>query len=129
MIKQKKIVIVDDFTGVRSIVRESLERKGFLVLEASSGEEAMKYFDGTQVDLLITDIDMPDMNGAQLITRVRDLTRYMFTPVVVLSGVRKERVQDQLEDLNIAAYIQKPFEISHFYKVVERLTGTRNEPV
>ena len=129
MTKQKKIIIVDDFTGVRSIVRESLEKKGYWVLEASSGEEALKYFDGTQVDLLITDIDMPDMNGAELISKVRDLTRYMFTPVVVLSGVRKERVKDQLEDLNIAAYIQKPFEISHFYKVVERLTGTRSEPV
>ena len=75
MSKQKKIIIVDDFTGVRTIVRESLEKKGFMVLEASSGEEAMKYFDGTQVDLLITDIDMPDMNGAELITKVREMTR------------------------------------------------------
>ena len=66
----KKIVIVDDFTGVRSIVRETLEKKGFTVLEASSGDEALKFFDGTQVDLLITDFDMPDMNGAQLISKI-----------------------------------------------------------
>ena len=64
MIKKKKIVIVDDFTGVRSIVRETLEKKGYQVLEASNGEEALRFFDGTQVDLLITDFDMPDMNGA-----------------------------------------------------------------
>jgi two-component system chemotaxis response regulator CheY len=121
MAKQKKIIIVDDFTGIRSIVRETLVKKGYEVLEASSGEEALKYFDGTQVDLLITDYDMPDMNGAQLVTKVRDMTRYIYTPVIILSGVRKDRVEDKIKDLNIAAYIQKPFEVSHFYSVIERL--------
>jgi len=119
--KQKKIVIADDFTGIRSIVRETLVKKGYQVLEASNGEEAMKYFDGTQVDLLITDFDMPDMDGAQLITKVRNMTRYLFTPIIILSGVRKERVEERIKDLNIAAYIQKPFEITHFYSVIQRL--------
>ena len=119
--KQKKIVIVDDFTGIRSIVRETLIKKGYEVLEASSGQEAMKFFDGTQVDLLITDFDMPDMDGAQLVTKVRNMTRYLFTPVIILSGVKKERVEDRIKDLNVAAYIQKPFEITHFYSVIERL--------
>lgn len=121
MIKQKKIVIVDDFSGIRSIVRETLVKKGYQVLEASSGQEALKFFNGTQIDLLITDFDMPDMNGAQLVAKVRDMTRYLFTPVIILSGVKKERVENKLRDLNIAAYIQKPFEITHFYSVVERL--------
>ncbi len=120
--KQKKIVIVDDFTGIRSIVRETLVKRGFEILEASSGEEALKYFDGTQVDLLITDFDMPEMNGAQLVSRIREMTRYTYTPVIVLSGIKKERVEDQLTDLNIACYLQKPFEIKHFYSVIERLT-------
>ncbi len=120
--KQKKIVIVDDFTGIRSIVRETLIKKGFQVLEASSGEEALKFFDGTQIDLLITDFDMPEMNGAALISKIREMTRYIYTPVIVLSGIRKERVEDQLTDLNVACYMQKPFEIKHFYSVIERLT-------
>ena len=122
MMKQKKIVIVDDFTGVRSIVRESLVKRGYLVLEASGGEEALKYFDGTQIDLLITDYDMPDMNGADLISKIRAMTRYIYTPVIVLSGIRKERINDQLEGLNIAAFLQKPFEIKQFYSIIERLT-------
>lgn len=122
MMKQKKIVIVDDFTGVRSILRESLVKRGYLVLEASGGEEALKYFDGTQIDLLITDYDMPDMNGADLISKIRAMTRYIYTPVIVLSGIRKERINDQLEGLNIAAFLQKPFEIKQFYSIIERLT-------
>ena len=119
--KQKKIVIVDDFTGIRSIVRETLVKKGYEVLEASGGMEAMKYFDGTQVDLVITDFDMPDMDGAQLVSKIRDMTRYLYTPVIILSGVKKERVEEKIRDLNVAAYIQKPFEISHFYSVIEKL--------
>jgi two-component system, chemotaxis family, chemotaxis protein CheY len=121
MIKRKKIVIVDDFTGVRSIVRETLEKRGYQVLEASNGSDALKFFDGTQVDLLITDFDMPDMNGAQLVTKIREMTRYMYTPVIILSGVRKERVDEQIKGLNVACFLQKPFEIKHFYSVAERL--------
>lgn len=121
MIKQKKIVIVDDSTGIRNIVRETLLKKGYLVYEASNGTEAMKYFDGTQVDLLITDFDMPEMNGAQLISRIRSMTRYTYTPVIVLTGIRKERVEEEIKGLNVACLLQKPFEIKHFYSVIERL--------
>lgn len=126
MTKQKKIVVVDDFPGVRRIICETLEKWGYQVLEASNGVEAMKYFDGTQVDLMITDLEMPDMSGIELIEKVREMTRYMFTPVVILTGVRKDRVASKLEDLNIAAYLQKPFEISHFQTVVSRLAPVRN---
>jgi CheY-like chemotaxis protein len=123
MIKTRKIIIVDDFTGVRSIVKESLEKRGYEVFECDSAAEALKLFNGTQIDLLITDYDMPDMNGAELVRKIRTMSRYLFTPVIILSGVRKERIQDQLSDLNVAAYIQKPFEIKHFYTVIERLAG------
>jgi len=120
MIK-KKIVIVDDFKGIRSIVKEALVKKGYEVLEADNGEDAMKYFNGTQVDLLITDYDMPEMDGAKLIEKLRDTARYMYTPVIMLSGVKKERIESKISHLNIACFIPKPFDIKHFYTVVERL--------
>ena len=123
MSKVKKIVIVDDFTGVRSIVKESLTKRGYDVHECDNAEEALQHFNGMQVDLLITDYDMPEMNGAELIRKIRGMSRYMFTPVIMLSGVRKERVEDKLEGLNVAAYIQKPFEIKSFYSIIERLAG------
>jgi two-component system chemotaxis response regulator CheY len=126
MDRKKKIIIVDDFSGVRSIVKESLTRRGYEVLEADNAEDALKFFNGTQVDLLITDFDMPDMNGAELVTRVRSLSRYMYTPVIILSGVRKERIEEKIADLNIAAYVQKPFEVKQFYSIVERLAGKTN---
>lgn len=126
MTKQKKIVVVDDFPGVRRIVGETLEKWGYQVVEAANGDEALKYFDGTQVDLMITDLEMPDMSGIELIGKIREMTRYMFTPIVILTGVRKDRVADKLEGLNIAAFLQKPFEISHFQTVVKRLAPIRD---
>ena len=120
MIK-KKIVVVDDFPGVRTIIKEALEKKGYIVMEASNGEEAMKFFNGTQVDLLITDYDMPEMDGAKLVTKLRDTSRYTFTPVIMLTGVRKDRIEDKISNLNIACFLQKPFEIKHFYSVIEKL--------
>jgi two-component system chemotaxis response regulator CheY len=121
MIKQKRIVIVEDFTGIRIIVKEALTKKGYIILEASNGDEALKFFDGTQVDLLITDYDMPDMNGAKLIKRIRNMTRYIYTPVIMLSGIRKEKIEKEIDGLNVACFLQKPFEIKHFYSVVEKL--------
>jgi DNA-binding response OmpR family regulator len=126
MTTKKKIVIVDDFTGVRSIIRESLERRGYQVLEADNAAEALRFFDGTQVDLLITDFDMPDMNGADLVKEIRRMIRYIYTPVIILSGISRERVEDKIEGLNIAAYIQKPFEVKQFYTIIERLAGKVN---
>jgi two-component system, chemotaxis family, chemotaxis protein CheY len=123
---KKKIVIVDDFKGIRAIVKEALEKKGYEVLEAENGEQAMKYFNGTQVDLLITDYDMPEMDGAKLIEKLRDSSRYMFTPVIMLSGVRKERIESKISHLNIACFIQKPFDIKHFYTVIDRLAPIRS---
>jgi two-component system, chemotaxis family, chemotaxis protein CheY len=120
MIK-KKIVIVDDFKGVRAIVKEALEKKGYQVMEANNGEEALAFFNGTQVDLLITDYDMPEMDGAKLIEKLRDTSKYAYIPVIMLSGVRKERIESKIAHLNIACFIQKPFDIKHFYGVVERL--------
>lgn len=124
MIK-KKIVIVDDFKGVRAIVKEALEKKGYQVLEANNGEEAMVFFNGTTVDLLITDYDMPEMDGARLIEKLRESAKYAYIPVIMLSGVRKERIEPKISHLNIACFIQKPFDIKHFYTVVERLAPIR----
>lgn len=121
MERQKRIVVVDDFTGVRAIIRESLIKKGYQVLEADNGSEALKFFDGTQVDLLITDYDMPEMDGAKLVKRIREMSRYMYTPVIMLTGVKQERIEEKISGLNIACFLQKPFEIKHFYTVVERL--------
>ena len=123
MNRQKRIVVVDDFRGIRTIIKESLEKRGYEVEEADDGDQALKFFDGRQVDLLITDFDMPEMDGAKLIRRIRDMSKYTYTPVIMLTGIKRERLEEHIADLNIACFLQKPFEVKHFYTVVERLIG------
>jgi two-component system, chemotaxis family, chemotaxis protein CheY len=121
-VKTRKVIIVDDFKSIRDIVKKLLENKGYQVLESSNGEEALKMFDGTSYDLLITDYNMPGMSGADLVRKLRDMTQYMYIPVIMLTSSPRSKIDDYIRDLNIACFLQKPFETSHFYSVIEKLT-------
>ncbi len=120
--RKKKAVVVDDFRSIREIVKKLLEIKEFEVFESANGEEAMKIFDGTRYDLLITDYDMPLMDGANLVKKLREMTQYTYIPVVMLTSSPEEKIQDKIKDLNIACYMQKPFDTNYFYSVIEKLT-------
>jgi two-component system chemotaxis response regulator CheY len=116
---EKTVVIVDDFRSVRNIVRKALEKKGLKVLEAEDGEDALKYFNGTHIDLLISDYDMPKLDGAQLIGKVRVMEGYRRLPIIMLTTNKKERNEDETRDLRINDWVVKPFDILDFYKSVE----------
>lgn len=89
-------------------------------MEAADGNEAINLFDGRPIDLLITDFNMPTMNGAELIQKVRALKEYEYLPILLLTTeVRQEKIQ-QAVDGNITAHIKKPFETQEFIKIVKR---------
>ena len=115
----KTVVIVDDFKSIRNVVRKTLERKGFNVLEAIDGEDALKYFDGTEIDLLISDYDMPNLNGAGLVKEVRKNNKYKDIPIFMLTSRKQEQKQHEVEGMNISQWIKKPFDIFSFYKEIE----------
>lgn len=116
----KTIVIVEDFNSSRNIIKSTLERQGHTVLEASDGREAMKFFDGRIIDLVVTDYNMPNMDGAELIEYIRSKNEYMFKPILVLTTETKQEKKDKVMQLNITGWIRKPFEIDNFVKIVER---------
>ena len=120
--RKKKVVIVDDFKGIRDIIKKLLEKKGYEVYEAEDGREAIKLFDGTSFDLLITDYDMPNMDGALLVEEMREMSQYTYTPVIMLTSNSRNKINDKIKHLNIACFMEKPFETVHFYSVVEKLT-------
>jgi two-component system chemotaxis response regulator CheY len=120
--RTKKVVIVDDFRSIREIVKNILEKKGFEVIESANGREAMKLFDGTSYALLITDYDMPLMDGASLVRKLRGMTQYTYIPVIMLTSSSEEKIHDKIKDLNIACFMKKPFDTNHFYSVIEKLT-------
>jgi len=77
---QHKILIVDDFENTRWVIELSLRKLNCETLHAGNGMEALKYFDGRNIDLLITDLNMPELDGIELVKRVRGDSRYEFIP-------------------------------------------------
>lgn len=116
----KNIVVVEDFNVSRKIIVSTLAKEGYTVLEAGDGCEAVNLFDGRQIDMLITDFNMPNMNGAELIQKIRALNNYSYLPILLLTTeVRKEKIQTAI-DGHITALIKKPFDTTEFIKVVKK---------
>ena len=116
----KQIVVAEDFNVSRKIIVSALAKEGYSVMEAADGMEAANLFDGRPIDLLITDFNMPNMNGAELIHKVRAMKSYEYIPILLLTTeVKQEKIQQAI-DGNITAHIKKPFDAQEFIKVVKK---------
>lgn len=117
----KKVLIVDDFENTRWIVQQILQKEPELeLLTAENGKEALTYFDGNPIDLLITDLNMPEMDGIELVQRVRGREKYRFIPIIMLTTERNPEKKQKAMDIKVTTWIQKPFEQAHFRKVVRK---------
>lgn len=120
---KKNIVVVDDFSNTRWVVQFTLKSIDAEILGAESGEAALNYFDGRKIDLLITDYNMPGMDGIELVQKVRDIPDYSHIPILMLTTERNPKVRQQATDVKVTAWIQKPFKQDHFLKVVKKSLG------
>ena len=116
----KTILVVDDFQTTRKVIINSLVKYGYRTIEAGDASEALSILDGRPVDLLITDFNMPLMDGADLITEMRKLPDYAYIPALVLSTEIKEDKKTKADNAKITAWIQKPFDLEKFIKVVQK---------
>lgn len=107
-----RVLIVDDSPAMRSFIRRVLELSGLevgLCLEASNGEQALRLLEGNWVDAVLTDINMPEMDGEELLRRMSGHTVLRLIPVLVVSTDRTEgRIQKMLT-LGAKGYVTKPF--------------------
>ena len=102
-----KILVVDDESRMRKLVRDFLEREGFRVLEAGDGEEAMElFYRDKDIALLILDVMMPKMDGWQVCREVRQTSK---VPIIMLTARGEEQDELQGFELGVDEYISKPF--------------------
>lgn len=102
-----KILIVDDESRMRKLIRDFLEREGYQILEASDGVEAMDLFYGDKsIDLIILDVMMPRMDGWEVCKEVR---QYSKVPIIMLTARAEERNELKGFELGVDEYITKPF--------------------
>jgi len=107
--KKKKILLVDDLKEFAGLIRVFLSRE-FEVTTANDGYDALQLLNkGYQPDAIVTDLLMPRLDGYQLISRLKGDTTYQNIPVIVLSGVDKNKASEHLPAQGLSGYIGKPF--------------------
>ncbi len=121
-----KVLLVDDSDVMRTIVKRVLGLSGFeieIIYEAGNGEEALMVLVENEVDFVLTDINMPVMNGIELLQQIKSREDLADVPVIIISTEgRSERIQETLE-MGAAGYITKPFKPEDIRSVVQEALG------
>ena len=105
----KTILIVDDSESIREVVSFTLENEGYSVLIAVDGKDALKFLNGTPIDLIITDLHMPEMDGIALIKEVRNMPDYQRIPILFLTTESQAAKKMEAKDAGATGWIIKPF--------------------
>ena len=119
----KCILIVDDSETVRQVLQLALGNAGYQVVEAEDGFDALAKLSGAQIDMLITDLNMPNMDGLELIKKVREEGKHRFTPIVVLTTESSEEKKKAGREAGASGWIVKPFKPEQLLKVVKMVLG------
>ncbi len=117
----KTIMTVDDSPSIRLMVSFTLRQAGHHVVEASDGRDALAKLAQQPVHLLITDLNMPNMDGIQLIRQVRSLPAYRFTPVLFLTTESQPEKKLAARAAGATGWIVKPFTPDQLVAVVNKV--------
>jgi two-component system, chemotaxis family, chemotaxis protein CheY len=117
----KMIMAVDDSISIRQMVGFTLAKEGYEILEASNGEDAERKLDAYNVQMMITDLNMPKMNGIELIKKVRAKPKYRFMPIVMLTTESNETSVLEGKAAGATGWIIKPFRPDQLLGVVKKL--------
>lgn len=118
----RNVLIVEDSKAIRSMIRMELEEAGgFFAVEAGNGFEALKTLPTKHFDLIITDINMPDINGLELIGYVKSNPTYRDIPLVIVSTEKSEEDKKRGIALGAAGYIVKPFKKEELLAVIMKV--------
>ena len=118
----KVILTVDDSASVRQMVSFTLRAAEYEVGEAVDGQDAVSKLSG-EIHLIITDLNMPRMDGIELIKRVRTNSPYKFVPILVLSTESKVTKKQEAKAAGATGWIVKPFQPEQLLAVVRRVLG------
>lgn len=105
----KTILIVDDSASLRQLVKITLTGAGYEVIEADNGEKGLAQFDGKKIHLVISDVNMPVMDGITFVTKMKAMAAYKFTPVIMLTTESSGDMKARGQAAGAKAWVVKPF--------------------
>ena len=117
----KTIMIVDDSASMRQVVGIALKGAGYAVLEGRDGQDALSKLTGQKVHLIISDVNMPVMDGISFVKAVKQLPTYRFTPIIMLTTESEESKKREGQAAGAKAWVVKPFKPEQLLGAVQKL--------
>lgn len=117
----KTIMIVDDSASLRQVVSIALKGAGYDVMEGCDGRDALTKLDGRKVHLIISDVNMPNMDGITFLKEVKKKPEYKFTPVIMLTTESQEAKKQEGQSAGAKAWVVKPFKPEQMLMAVSKL--------
>jgi two-component system chemotaxis response regulator CheY len=117
----KRILVVDDSASVRTVAGIALREAGYEVIEASNGQEGLARLSGDRIHLIISDVNMPVLDGIGFLKQVKQHPQYKFTPVIMLTTESGEDKKQEGRAAGAKAWITKPFQPQVMLDAVSKL--------
>ena len=117
----KTILVVDDSASVRQVVGIALRGAGYDVIEGVDGTDGLAKLDGRKVHLIISDVNMPRMDGITFVKEAKKLPHYKFTPIIILTTVSEEKKKLEGQAAGAKAWVVKPFQPAQMLAAVSKL--------
>jgi two-component system chemotaxis response regulator CheY len=117
----KTILIIDDSASLRQVVKIALAGAGYEVLEAGNGQEALKLLDGRKIHLIVSDVNMPVMDGISFVKAAKQLASYKFTPIIMLTTEAGDSMKQQGQAAGARAWVVKPFQPPTLLNAISKL--------
>ena len=121
--KNQTVLTVDDSLSVRKIIAGMLETIGYDVLEASNGLDALNKLAENKVDAIISDINMPEMNGMDMIKEIRKTDKNNNIPILMFTSESQNDLKQKAKDLGAIGWLQKPFNENSLIVALHRMLG------
>ncbi len=117
----KLIMVVDDSASLRQVVGIALKGAGYEVLEACDGRDALGKLGGQKVHLIISDVNMPNMDGITMVKEIKKLPQYKFTPIMMLTTEAQDAKKMEGKAAGAKAWLVKPFQPPSLLAAVAKL--------
>jgi two-component system chemotaxis response regulator CheY len=118
----KTVLVVDDSASMRALVMSTLQKAGFKTFEATNGQEALGMIKAMPVvDLVITDLNMPIMDGITFVQKFRQLAAFKYTPVLLLTTETRSDHKDKAKAAGATGWLTKPFDPNQLLAVIQRV--------
>ena len=120
---ERTVLVVDDFDDTRLLLRTWLSKKGFRVIEAENGNQAVAAAQSHQPDFIIMDLEMPELDGLSATRQIRELEQFPRVPIVAVSAYGADEYRSQALDAGCDEYVSTPFDPEELEKLIRSFIG------